>query len=406
MKKILCLILSVLLTFSFSVVSFAVTADEQADKLTTGWGSGTTLTYPSGYSTSWFYRVLYWLDSINDNATSISNSLKVGGTVYDFLLDIKTNTGGTGVLYSLLNNKLSDLIEAVEVSTDLSNIESSLGEKTTDNNSIIWCLNQINARLANTTGEFYKLDQEGSTEATSDYFYSSGSNLFDMTYDIRKFKEYYLDKSDFEYAYWSGLGKTSQSSSNLADSINNNLFTIANRLAFKYTFTRQDYLAGNGTPEEIITIYNSGALAAIPGALAHIHNLLSRLTYVIADDDEIAFHQSMTDSKSNVLDLATTGVTSSSGSSLSMISGISDGIGVVTDFNDKFTSSDVSVADVFKIFDDTSESLSWFTEETASNIDSVSSTFTRNINPQTEVVTSYYDENKSKFSKMWGDIVG
>lgn len=363
MKKLISIVLALVLVFSVAVPSFAVTADDLANKLYTGWGSGTTVTYPSGYSTSWYYRVIYWLDAINDNATSIKNALSSGGSIESVLYDIYINTGGTGSLYSMLNNNLKDVIEAIENnsggSSDLANIESSLGEKTTENNSIIWCLNQLNARMSNTTGEFYKFD--GDTQsATSDFFDSVGTNLYTFTYDFLK---------DYPYVNFNSVDD-------------------------------------NGDVIGDISISKAGVMGALVSYLSQIGSSITAIRYSIADPDTLKFHKATEESKSNVLDLATTGVTSSSGSSLSMISGISDGIGLVTVFNEKFTSSDVSVGDVFKIFDDTSVSLAWFTEETASNIDGVVTTFSRDLNSDTEVVTSYYQENKKAFDKIWGDLVG
>ena len=126
-KRFVSLVLAFILVFAFSVSSFAaITADILADDLASGWGSGSSLTYPTGYLTSWFYRVLYWLS---------------------------------------------------QVKSDSSSILSSLGYKNSSNSNIITCLNHIQTHTAGTIGEFYYYNDNFESIATSDFFEAVGNNL-------------------------------------------------------------------------------------------------------------------------------------------------------------------------------------------------------------------------------------
>lgn len=136
-KRLISLVLALILVFAFSVSSFAsITADIQANDLASGWGSGSSLSYPTGYLTSWYYRVLYWLSQIRSNSDSII---------------------------------------------------SSLGTKTSSQSNIITCLNSIMSRTAGTIGEFYYLDDKGNSTATADFFQSVGNNLFKLNTNFEAF---------------------------------------------------------------------------------------------------------------------------------------------------------------------------------------------------------------------------
>ena len=129
-KRFISLVLALILVFAFSVSSFsAITADIQADDLASGWGSGSSLTYPTGYLTSWYYRVLYWLS---------------------------------------------------QTKSDTSSILSSLGYKDSSNSNIITCLNHIMSHTAGSIGDYYYLNNNFETIATSDFFESVGANLFSI----------------------------------------------------------------------------------------------------------------------------------------------------------------------------------------------------------------------------------
>lgn len=146
-KRLISLVLALILVFAFSVSSFAtITADIQADDLSSGWGTGTAVTYPTGYSTSWFYRVVYWLSQLKSDSSSIL---------------------------------------------------SSLGYKNSSNSNIITCLNSIMSRTAGTIGDFYYYDRQTKEfSASSDYFFSTGTNLFNIAGAVYKLQHVLADDDD------------------------------------------------------------------------------------------------------------------------------------------------------------------------------------------------------------------
>lgn len=146
-KRFISFVLALVLVFAFSISSFAsITADIQADDLASGWGSGSSLSYPTGYLTSWYYRVLYWLSQIRSDSSSI--------------------------LFSL-------------------------GSKTSSQSNIITCLNSIMSHTSGTIGEFYyEVPFSHEFKASSDFFASVGSNLFNIFDELRAISGFVADFSD------------------------------------------------------------------------------------------------------------------------------------------------------------------------------------------------------------------
>lgn len=446
MKRIIAFVLMLVLVFSMGVPSFAVTADEQSTSLQSGWGSATSApSYPTGYSYSWFYRIAHNLFNIYD----IQSDLKSGWS------DTLTPTGFSGSFYSVIRNSLktinsnldyievdiesiytrlsslsldvseiktdvslnlgsidSSLLSLLDIVPDINSIASSAVSINSSSSSAVSLLTSISSYLAGSVGEFYfqgsKVNgtwKSGSEQATSDFYQSVGSNLFDVMVNSELFEDTYLEKKNFPYLKFVPTRWTYQVDHNetFAGAVTTSLSNIGRALTEETPTSFYNPFSSSG---ETSVDTSDGWYYNMLMHLNHQSGFLARLAYVLADDEEIRLHQTLHDSKTEVVDFVGNGITSSNGSSLSLMSGITDGIGFANDFNEFFSMPDVGLGDIFKLFDDTSESLSWFTEETASNIDTVPTTYSRVSNPQTEVVTSYYEDRKSEFNDMWGDIVG
>lgn len=192
-KRLISFVLAFILVFAFSVSSFAsITADIQADDLASGWGSGSSLTYPTGYLTSWFYRVLYWLSQIKSDSSSIL---------------------------------------------------SSLGTKTSSQSNIITCLNHIQTHTAGTIGQFLYYSNTGALFATSDFFEAVGFNLATITNFLYQISEEFLDPLDQNIKSASESNKSSFLSNFLSSDSSNSVKSddIGNlssvNTSFKNTFS-------------------------------------------------------------------------------------------------------------------------------------------------------------------------
>lgn len=446
MKKFVALALALVLVFSIGVPSFAVTADEQSTSLQNGWGSVTSApSYPTGYSSSWFYRIAHnlfnifdiqtdlksgWSDTLTPTGFSgsfyaiVRNNLKTINSNLDYLevdvesissklSDIMVDTGKIETATSLyLNTINSSLLSLLDIVPDIDSISSSAVSIKTSVSANSSLLTTISSYLAGSVGEFYfqgsKVDgtwESGSEQATSDFYQSVGSNLFDITVNSELFEDTYLEKKNFEYLDFisQGLLFNSQYNGTFSHAVTNSLSSIGQALTLRNPTSFDNPFSSNGKTS-VNTSY--GVLGNMVQHMNHQSGFLARLAFVLADDEEIRLHQTLHDSKTEVVDFVGSGITSSNGSSLSLMSGITDGIGFANDFNEFFSMPDVGLGDIFKLFYDTSESLSWFTEETASNIDSVPATYSREPNPQTEIVTSYYEDRQAEFTEKWGALIG
>lgn len=240
-------------------------------------------------------------------------------------------------------------------------------------------------------------------EYPNSWYYSVLYNLYGSYENSELFEETFLTKK-YKYRYiHPGQRNFVTGDTTFADAVTSSLNTIGTAFTQPVRTSFSNPFSSSGTTT-VSHLY--GFVGELITHENYQSEFLARLAYVLADDEEIRMNETIQDSKAEVVDFIGEGVTSSSGSSLSLMSGITDGISFATDFNEYFSMPDVGIGDIFGVFSDTSESLSWFTEETASNIDTVPVTYSREPNPRTEVVTSYYEDRKSEFNDMWGDIVG
>lgn len=227
MKKIFSIVLALVLIFALAVPSYAVTADEQSTSLKSGWGSGTTNTYPTGYNTSWFYRVLYWLSAIETSANSLVDS---NGDIYGELMHIDSSVGST---LGLDVGYMQEDINVMEI--DLSNMRTTLDliygyvkESDTELNRIFALLedfepyidgveglitnsnnfldsigddvSMLQQVLADEDDLAFKQSQKENQEAIQDTFFSADSDLSINLTDLEAFGHYIRDyKNSFNF---------------------------------------------------------------------------------------------------------------------------------------------------------------------------------------------------------------
>lgn len=230
MKKIVSLLLCMVMIFSFAMPSFAQTADGQSTSLQSGWGSGTSNSYPTGYYNSWFYRVLTWFDYLNDNILSINSRLTSWDTdinsitiISDAFKMLDTGwysnsnsypTSAAGSWFSFVSSKLYTSDES------LYSISSGVSALVPDVDTInLYLTNTLNAHLNDISGYLslmkddvsmlqqvladeedlaFKESQKENQQYVQDTFFSSSSdlslNLDDfgiLTQYVREFKTGY-----------------------------------------------------------------------------------------------------------------------------------------------------------------------------------------------------------------------
>lgn len=367
-KRLISFVLAFVFVFAFSVSSFAsITADQMATSLQSGWGTGTTVTYPTGYSSSWFYRVVYWLSQIKTDVTTIKtttdniysaidsvesylvNYLGSSSLITTYLDKIRENTLTT-------NSRLLDIYNKIPSSADLSNIELALGTKTANNNSVLYCLNEIMSHTEGTIGEFYYHDRVTKDfSASSDYFFSAGTNLFNIA------SAYATD------------------------------FTTA---------SYKNYIQG-----KLVRFSAPSLGATLSLQLVDQSAMLSRLAFVFASDDDIQLKR---DSANNMQSVNDNFLKPSASHSVKAddISGLS---GISTSFTDTFTTG-TSSSGVFDVLN-SSDPWEWFTDDVANSLlaDSGASASTFSLCSASvgndDVITSYYEDNMSDFYS-WLDLVG
>lgn len=370
-KRLISFVLAFVLVLAFSVSSFAAISDSPSDQMATslksGWGSGTSVTYPSGYATSWFYRVVYWLSHLKTEVTTIKTTADNIYSAIDSVESYMVNFLGSGSLITTyLNNirenslttngRLLDIYNKIPASSDLSNIELALGAKTANNNSVLYCLNEIMAHSAGTIGEFYYHDRETNQfSASSDYFFSTGTNLY-----------------------------------NLAST-------------YATEFVSRPYF--NFLTREFTNFTTSSFASTLSDQVVDQSSMLSRLTYIFANDDDLALKYDSANNMQAVNDnfLKPSGSHSVKADDISGLSGIS------TSVTDTFKTG-TSSSGVFDVLN-SNDPWEWFTIDVANSLladsGSSASTFSMRSAPveNDEVITSYYEDNLNDFYS-WLDLVG
>lgn len=356
-----------MLVFAFSVSSFATVTDVEIPILKSGWGSSSTNSYPSGYSSSWFYRVLYWLSQLKTEVTTIKSTTDNIYSAIDSVESYLVNYLGSSSLITTYldrirenslttNSRLLDIYNKIPSPSDLSNIELALGAKTANNNSVLYCLNEIMSHTDGTIGEFYYHDRVTKDFlASSDYFLSTGTNLF-----------------------------------NIASAYTTN-FTTA---------SYKNYLEG-----KLVRFSAPSLGSAISLQIVDQSSMLNRLAFIFASDDDIQLKR---DSSNNMNSFNDNFLKPSANHSVKAddISGLS---GISTSVTDTFTTG-TSSSGVFDVLN-SSDPWEWFTVDVANSLladsGASSSTFSLRSAPveNDEVITSYYEDNLKDFYS-WLDLVG
>lgn len=338
-----------------------VISDSMGATASSGLMSGWSLSgvpAPEGYSTSWYYRVLQNVGSLS----TYFNRL-YGGTWAN-----SENYADSFFYQTFLQNKI--------ISDNVSNLITGWNK----------------GDIITSPGEY-----------SESWYYWVFDNLNGMLENSELFEDTYLEKNNFQYLNFNTAGLTYEFKYNgtFADAVTKSLSYIGQSLTFKLSTSFDNPFSSSGK-----TTVNSryGTLDNMIQHLNHQSGFLARLAYVLADDEEIRLNQTLQDSKTEVVDFVGEGVTSSSGSSFSIMSGLTDGVEFSSSFFEFFDMG-ISLDDVWLIFED-DEAFSWFTEETASNIDTVPVTYSRKPNPQTEIVTSYYEDRQMEFAEKWGALIG
>ena len=195
MKKIVALVLSFVMIFSFAVPSFAITSDDQSNDLKSGWGSASSIpSYPTGYSQSWFYLMLYHtyqirqtLNNIDtDTANIYSRLLLINDSVTDLLANsnfIKAGVSSIEDYSKLINSTLN----SVKVNSDsilsnvenlvnyVDNVENLISTTNTRLSSILADTDMLQKVLADEDDLAFKNSQKDNQQTAQDSFFTPGN---------------------------------------------------------------------------------------------------------------------------------------------------------------------------------------------------------------------------------------
>ena len=212
MKKIIAVVLSLVMIFSFAVPSFAVTADEQSTSLKSGWGSTSSIpSYPSGYSSSWFYLILYHTYQIR---TSLNNIDSDTGNMLIQLRNIATDISSIELDVSSIESDVDTIREnSVSIISGINNVisyvdelESSLSTTNNTLSSILTDTDMLQKVLADEDDLALKKSQKQNQEFIEDTFFTPGSDLsldLDKLGSLVDLSTSFSDSFDFS-AYGSG----------------------------------------------------------------------------------------------------------------------------------------------------------------------------------------------------------
>lgn len=141
MRRFLILFLCLVFLISvFVVPAFAITADEQADTLKSGWG-GTSAPY--GYTTSWFWRVVSELDSID----SVASSLKSGWS------STSAPSGYTSSWFWRVVSELDDISDDIyQIRVDINTIDSRVLSIQSNVSGLLTTLQNVSSNIVTMSG--------------------------------------------------------------------------------------------------------------------------------------------------------------------------------------------------------------------------------------------------------------
>ena len=211
----LCLVFLILV---FAVPAFAITADDMATSLQSGW----TSTYPTGYSSSWFYRVITLLKTIDSNVDSIEvdtdSLVTYSSNIYQYLSTVKNDV-------STIKSTLSDIkigVNGVKSSVDLvktsvDNMKSSVDSMKTTVTSIGSDIGLIESDVDTIRSEVVSIDSTTTTIST---------NLSDVKSKVTdiELNTDYLETIDSDTSNLADLSTSLQNGSWLTSSSGGNWF--------------------------------------------------------------------------------------------------------------------------------------------------------------------------------------
>lgn len=193
MKRIIAFVLMLVLVFSFSVPSFAVTADEQSTSLKSGWGSTSSVpSYPSGYSSSWFYIILYHTYQIrtllnnidSDTGNMLIQLQNIASDISSIELDVSSIESDVD---TIRQNSVSILTAINNVISYVDELESSLSTTNSTLSSILSDTDMLQKVLADEDDLAFKNSQKRNEEAAIDNFFNPNNDLSVKPSDITYF---------------------------------------------------------------------------------------------------------------------------------------------------------------------------------------------------------------------------
>lgn len=193
MKRIIAFVLMLVLVFSFSVPSFAVTADEQSTSLKSGWGSTSSVpSYPSGYSSSWFYIILYHtyqirtlLNSIDSDTGNIAIDVdKISSDISSIELDVSSIESDVD---TIRQNSVSIISAINNIISYVDELETSLSTTNSTLSSILSDTDMLQKVLADEDDLAFKKSQKQNEEAAIDNFFNPNNDLSVKPSDITYF---------------------------------------------------------------------------------------------------------------------------------------------------------------------------------------------------------------------------
>ena len=222
MKKIVALVLSFVMIFSFAMPSFALTSDEQANDLMTGWGStSSSPSSPTGYSHSWFYLMLYHTyqirQTLNNIDTDTSNIYSRVGLINNSVSDLLINSNFIKVGVSSIEDYsklINSTLNSVKFNSDsiLSNVESLVNYVdnvenliTTTNNhlsSILSDTDMLQKVLADEDDLAFKNSQKQNQEIAQDSFFTPGNGSSidsDQLVDLKSSTDSFFGSIDLSF---------------------------------------------------------------------------------------------------------------------------------------------------------------------------------------------------------------
>lgn len=324
-------------------------------------------------------RIYNYLSTLNSNLTTINSNLlsKFNYTFqYDSLGTTKSLsiTSGSSLVEALLLGLSAVNYNVHQNASDLHFLRNYLsgdtGIKSINNNlsSIASSSTSINTLSSDILSSTSNIDSKLSSVYKSRFNFPYRSSISSPILSSSNYTPAILDYKFSGLDHFLNLETpTINSSLDFLSVINANLLQSAFLIRTYNTFYNYSLskLSSSGTTTTVIR--PSSLFDILISVLPNIHNDLSRLSFILADDDTIAAKQANKDQEQSVL----TNFTGSGGAaaSVSDFVGVKDGL---SDFKSSL-SGGAAASEVFDVFDSSSDGWSWFSSDTSNNLDNVQS---------------------------------